>query len=201
MNALLTQLDKLKHKKNVLVMATSNLMNAIDTAFIDRADIVQFIDLPPREAIYAILRTCLMEMMSKKVVEPVDVPTIADARMYERAGDFTSMSPTEAPQDPDLLSVYVAFRLLALAAECRALGISGRALRRLPVLALAKYIGVGSITTHLSPPLSMKNVQANGNGRPVVTNGIPRHVGRAADVVTWLGAIAKVLKDRPTLPA
>lgn len=28
-NALLTQLDKLKHKKNVLVMATSNLPQAI----------------------------------------------------------------------------------------------------------------------------------------------------------------------------
>ena len=28
-NALLTQLDKLKHKKNVLVMSTSNLAKAI----------------------------------------------------------------------------------------------------------------------------------------------------------------------------
>jgi SpoVK/Ycf46/Vps4 family AAA+-type ATPase len=28
-NALLTQLDKLKHRKNVLVMATSNLVKAI----------------------------------------------------------------------------------------------------------------------------------------------------------------------------
>ena len=28
-NALLTQLDKLKHRKNVLVMATSNLAKAI----------------------------------------------------------------------------------------------------------------------------------------------------------------------------
>ena len=30
-NALLTQLDKLKHKKNVLVMSTSNLAKAIGT--------------------------------------------------------------------------------------------------------------------------------------------------------------------------
>lgn len=28
-NALLTQLDKLKHRKNVLIMATSNLVKAI----------------------------------------------------------------------------------------------------------------------------------------------------------------------------
>jgi SpoVK/Ycf46/Vps4 family AAA+-type ATPase len=31
-NALLTQLDKLKHKKNVLFMATSNLVTAIGMA-------------------------------------------------------------------------------------------------------------------------------------------------------------------------
>jgi pachytene checkpoint protein 2 len=33
MNALLTQLDKLKHKKNVLIMATSNLVTAIGKYF------------------------------------------------------------------------------------------------------------------------------------------------------------------------
>ena len=31
-NALLTQLDKLKHRKNVLIMSTSNLVKAIGTA-------------------------------------------------------------------------------------------------------------------------------------------------------------------------
>lgn len=44
-NALLTQLDKLKHRKNCLVMTTSNLSAAIDCAFIDRADIKQYIGL------------------------------------------------------------------------------------------------------------------------------------------------------------
>jgi SpoVK/Ycf46/Vps4 family AAA+-type ATPase len=89
-NALLTQLDKLKHRKNVLVMATSNLVKAIgrmllhvyspatytllwfpDTAFVDRADIIQYVDLPPREAIYDILRSSLCEMALKGVVAPV----------------------------------------------------------------------------------------------------------------------------------
>jgi len=87
-NALLTQLDKLKHRKNVLVMATSNLVKAIgmapgfyspitysvpisDTAFVDRADIIQYVDLPPREAIYDILRSSLCEMASKGVVASI----------------------------------------------------------------------------------------------------------------------------------
>jgi len=38
-NALLTQLDRLKQRQNVLVLTTSNLPSAIDAAFVDRADI------------------------------------------------------------------------------------------------------------------------------------------------------------------
>jgi len=38
---------------------------------LDRADIVQYIDLPGREAIYDILRTCLCEVMDKGIVNPV----------------------------------------------------------------------------------------------------------------------------------
>ena len=83
-NALLTQLDKLKHRKNVLIMSTSNLVKAIgtasylliflhhqwrlDCAFVDRADIVQYVDLPSREAIYEILRTCVCEIMQKGIL-------------------------------------------------------------------------------------------------------------------------------------
>lgn len=87
-NALLTQLDKLKHRKNVLIMSTSNLAKAIgkcvslsshntlvrsdhyfvDSAFVDRADIVQYVDLPPREAIYDILRSCILEIVAKGII-------------------------------------------------------------------------------------------------------------------------------------
>jgi hypothetical protein len=72
-------------------MATSNLVKAIgrllvhlllgclqlnfvpisDTAFVDRADIIQYVDLPPREAIYDILRSSLCEMAVKGVVAPI----------------------------------------------------------------------------------------------------------------------------------
>ena len=42
-----------------------------DTAFVDRADIIQYVDLPSREAIYEILRSCLCEIMAKGIVSPV----------------------------------------------------------------------------------------------------------------------------------
>jgi hypothetical protein len=41
---------------------------AQDSAFVDRADIVQYIDLPPPEAIYVILRSCLLELIAKGVI-------------------------------------------------------------------------------------------------------------------------------------
>ena len=45
-NVLLTQLDRVKAKKNIYVMATSNLRDANDPAFLDRADLVEEIRDP-----------------------------------------------------------------------------------------------------------------------------------------------------------
>ena len=42
-----------------------------DTAFLDRADLVQYVDLPPREAIYEILRTCIVEFINKGIISSV----------------------------------------------------------------------------------------------------------------------------------
>lgn len=79
----------------MLVMTTSNLVNAIgeqqlvparirsqfepemprrtktDTAFIDRADIVQYVGLPPQEGIYWILQSCITELIRAQIVSPV----------------------------------------------------------------------------------------------------------------------------------
>ncbi|KAF7313625.1 AAA domain-containing protein [Mycena chlorophos] len=174
-NALLTQLDKLKHRKNVLIMSTSNLVKAIDSAFVDRADIVQYVDLPSREAVYEILRTCLCEMITKGIT----VPTLKQAQMYE-------LSAIHSPEhalgtiDPREKSKHLALRLLSLAAQCRTQGMSGRALRRLPVLALARYIGIG----HLAPPTTTSG--AKGNRK--------QHSG--ADVDVWLDGMEKVIRDQ-----
>ncbi|CAE6535110.1 unnamed protein product [Rhizoctonia solani] len=80
-NALLTQLDKLKLKRNVLIISTSNLPDAIgvynahrkrlsvdlgkwiDSAYVDRTDIVQYVGPPSRDAIYFILRSCVVELI------------------------------------------------------------------------------------------------------------------------------------------
>jgi len=140
-NALLTQLDKLKHRRNVLVMATSNLVKAIDTAFVDRADIIQYVHLPSREAIYDIIRSSLCEMALKGVLAPIVIPTLKQVQIFELVDN--SISHTDAAQERQK---KVGLRLLALATRCQDQGMSGRALRRLPVLALARYIGMGHMT-------------------------------------------------------
>ena len=56
------QIDRLRSRPNVLVLTTSNVTQAIDAAFVDRADIKQYIGLPTLPARYAVLRSCLGEL-------------------------------------------------------------------------------------------------------------------------------------------
>lgn len=44
---------------------------SVDSAFVDRADIIQYVDLPPREAIYEILRSCVSELVTKGIIADV----------------------------------------------------------------------------------------------------------------------------------
>lgn len=115
-NALLTELDKLKQRQNVLVMTTSNLSDSIDPAFLDRADIRQYIGLPGTEAVYRILSSCLAELMRVGLAQDEALVSFADA---QHGGGMPHA-------------------LAALAAACH--GASGRALRRLPVLAHARHL-------------------------------------------------------------
>ncbi|KAF8898173.1 P-loop containing nucleoside triphosphate hydrolase protein [Gymnopilus junonius] len=172
-NALLTQLDKLKQRKNVLVMATSNLVKAIDTAFLDRADIVQYVDLPSREAIYEILRSALCEIILKGIVAYVTVPALKQVQLYELMNKSAEKSDSIDPQDR---SKNVSLRLLALATQCRTQGMSGRALRRLPVLALARYIGIGNFF------------------RPQISGVLPKE-SKGTPVEVWLDGMEKAVGE------
>jgi hypothetical protein len=52
-NALLTRLDQLRASPNVMVLTTSNITEAIDLAFVDRADIKAYIGNPNLQARWA----------------------------------------------------------------------------------------------------------------------------------------------------
>ncbi len=81
-------MDKLKSYKNVMVLGTSNLTSAIDSAFFDRADATFFVGLPTPRACYNILQTCLSELRNKGVLAMEAIYS------YDHVVD-TSMSDTD----------------------------------------------------------------------------------------------------------
>ena len=70
-NALLTQLDSLRKYPNVLVLATSNVTEAIDDAFVDRADIKVYIGNPNEDGRSEILCSGAAELMRCGILERV----------------------------------------------------------------------------------------------------------------------------------
>ncbi|KAJ3129297.1 Pachytene checkpoint protein 2, partial [Irineochytrium annulatum] len=127
-NALLTQLDALKRKRNVLILTTSNITEAIDIAFIDRADLKQYIGPPTRLAIYAMLCSTLQELMRTQLVSPA-------CTLYDwRSIDLFLTKNGDSPSD----------KLYEIAGMCG--GFSGRTVRKLPFLAHCFYLqGKGSV--------------------------------------------------------
>lgn len=123
-NALLTQIDKIKKYPNVVIMATSNVTGKLDEAFIDRADVKQYIGNPCADAIYEILRSCILELMRADIIKPaVSIPE------YEHK---------------DTNSYSCAIRLKEIAEKCQ--GFSGRSLRKLPLYTQATFLNTRSYT-------------------------------------------------------
>ena len=69
-NALLTQLDALKEKKNAMVLTTSNVTDAIDVAFIDRADVKMYVGNPADAARGHILLSSINELKRVGILPP-----------------------------------------------------------------------------------------------------------------------------------
>jgi len=118
-NALLTQIDRLKHYKNVLILTTSNVTGKIDLAFVDRADIKFFIDFPSANAIYAIYRSCLDELAQKSIIHPREAlhPNPSQLNEHLTEDQMESLQLWEIAQS--------------------SVSLSGRTLRKLPFLAHA----------------------------------------------------------------
>lgn len=130
-NALLTQLDSIKTHPNVLVLTTSNITGAIDSAFVDRADIKMFVGPPSRAAVYRILLTCVRELVRKGSVAEGGTLPLLTLRELQLTG-FNAGAATKLSLD-----------LWHTAATCHQGGLSGRALRKAPFLALALHCKKG----------------------------------------------------------
>ncbi|XP_077862003.1 pachytene checkpoint protein 2 homolog [Saccoglossus kowalevskii] len=129
-NALLTQIDQIKKHPNVIILTTSNVTGAIDLAFVDRADIKQYIGHPSPAAVFKIYHSCLCELMRKRIIQPLQ--QLLDLRALEvmefKENDATKLS----------------MRLWEIANQSH--GLSGRTLRKLPFLAHALYIQTRTVS-------------------------------------------------------
>ncbi|KAF2655349.1 AAA-domain-containing protein [Lophiostoma macrostomum CBS 122681] len=140
-NEVLRGMDKLRSRPNVLFICTSNLKSRLDTAFIDRCGIKQDIGSPSTACAYEILQTMINELIRNDLV----LYDGADQHTNSPASSSSSFTETHSYM-PSLSHTNIHF---SNSPECaprqlyklarRAEGLSGRTLRRLPILALTKY--------------------------------------------------------------
>nr|CDS32005.1 pachytene checkpoint protein 2 [Hymenolepis microstoma] len=133
-NAVLTHLDQLKHYSNVMVMATSNVTGVVDPAFLDRADIRAYIGPPSAVAIYSIYSSCLNELIRVGLIER-QKSGLLSYRVLS-ALQFVGSSVTA----PSLLVWQLAQR---------SVGLNGRTLRKLPLLAYAFHLDTTKYSTSI----------------------------------------------------
>ncbi|XP_023336092.1 pachytene checkpoint protein 2 homolog [Eurytemora carolleeae] len=126
-NALLTQLDSIKHYPNLLILTTSNITGAIDLAFVDRADIKQYIGPPSQPAIYKIYYSCILELIRTRIVLMLNQCILPVQTMVaQHCKDESSAS------------------MILWNIAGQSTGMSGRTLRKLPLVALAMYCDLQS---------------------------------------------------------
>ncbi|GIK02086.1 hypothetical protein Aspvir_006129 [Aspergillus viridinutans] len=145
-NALLTGLDRLKQRHNVIVICTSNLVTALDQAFLDRVDIKQFVPHLSNRTIYGIYKECLEELGRRGIIEGASF----DVVQVNPEDPQTALQYVEQPAESLMLPMFEEMLLnyqifpnaipkqLADAAAA-SVGLSGRTIRRLPALSLVLH--------------------------------------------------------------
>ncbi|SCV03067.1 LAME_0H07448g1_1 [Lachancea meyersii CBS 8951] len=120
-NTLLTKLDSLKRYHNLLILATSNLLSALDPAFVDRADSVFYVGSPSEIGTSLILTSTINELIKTGVI-------------------VSSMSCSVLETEEMRTSIS------QIARQCVLSGISGRTLRKLPLNCLSEHLSSLPVT-------------------------------------------------------
>uniref|UniRef100_A0A3P8ZAL2 Pachytene checkpoint protein 2 homolog n=1 Tax=Esox lucius TaxID=8010 RepID=A0A3P8ZAL2_ESOLU len=129
-NSVLTQLDQIKRHPNVVILTTSNVTEKIDLAFVDRADIKQYIGPPSVEGIFSIYLSCLQELMKCQII-------------YPRQQLLTMFElETMGFRECNVSELSLVLRNIATKSK----GLSGRALRKLPFLAHALFVKTPTVS-------------------------------------------------------
>lgn len=118
-NALLTHLDGLRDRSNVLILATSNLLQCLDAAFVDRVDWSIAVPLPGQRIVYTMLLGAVNELLRVQLINP-----------YVLLADYDAVELANKTNDSHSQQL--------LAISLRAKGLSGRSLKKIPFLAFVR---------------------------------------------------------------
>lgn len=84
-NALLTGLDRTKGYRNIIFLCTSNMIEFIDSAFLDRCGLLLLINYPSQASQYMILRGRIRKLIDRKrVCSEEDIPHYDEALVHSR---------------------------------------------------------------------------------------------------------------------
>ncbi|OAF69001.1 Pachytene checkpoint protein 2 [Intoshia linei] len=67
-NSVLMHIDRIKRHNNILILSTSNILEAIDNAFIDRVDLKLFVDHPAEPSINKILTNSIQQLVTNDIL-------------------------------------------------------------------------------------------------------------------------------------
>lgn len=120
-------MDQIRNYPNVLVLTTSNLTSTIDLAFVDRADIKQFIGNPTAPAIYEIFSLACNELAKCGLIAPNNF----------KLHSISEIDSTKCEYDHSANLLNIA---------TKSVGLSGRSLKKIPFLAFALFVQSDTVT-------------------------------------------------------
>lgn len=124
-NTILTQLDSLQLLPNILLLCTSNLVEMIDEAFLDRVDKKVFVGPPGSSARRLLFRSSFAALMEKRLIS---WPALSFPKNRIHACDSSPFNP-----------LSTACSLMDEIIACST-GMSGRWLRKVPFLAFMNAV-------------------------------------------------------------
>lgn len=131
-NALLTGLDRTRSYTNLIFLCTSNMLEFLDSAFVDRCGLKRSVEPPSLASQYEILRSRTQKLIARGVIQSLEVlPSYLDADLLSVTGE-----------------VHAATKLLTLVKLIRSgnlhtqsgTEISARSLTQLPEQAILQYL-------------------------------------------------------------
>lgn len=136
-NAMLTQLDQLRRFNNVYILCTTNLIDTLDPAFVDRCDAVINLMLPNDNARQLILEGVLTELLEKNVLTSLLYPSRSLHSFSIKSNFCTIGEDGKSCQKCEKCLEQTIIQTLFKSIIINSSGLSGRQLRKLPYTSLS----------------------------------------------------------------